>query len=116
MSHSDPKSEGDDARLPIIAAIPRRRSWVELSVGLAALVVSVASLFVARHQAQVMDRQLAASVWPLLEFSTSNATTEGLPRMALMLRNTGIGPLRIRSFRVTYEGQAISNGTDLITH
>jgi hypothetical protein len=32
-----------------------------------------------------------------------------------MLRNTGIGPLRIRSFRMTYEGQAIGNATDLIT-
>jgi hypothetical protein len=113
--HSKPPTLGADAPLLTIAGIPRRRSWVELSVGLAALVVSVASLFVARHQALVMDRQLAASVWPLLEFSSSNVTTEGLPRMALTLRNTGIGPLRIRSFRATYDGRAISNGTDLIT-
>ena len=44
----------------------RRPSWVELSVALTALVVSIGSLLVARHQAQVMDRQLAATVWPLL--------------------------------------------------
>src|SRR3954468_18419112 len=93
---------------------PIRRSVVEISVALAALVASVASLFIARHQAQVMDRQLAASVWPLLEFSSSNATPEGAPRIALTLRNTGIGPLRIRSFRVTYKGKALGGSTDLI--
>jgi hypothetical protein len=89
---------------------------VELSVGLAALVVSIVSLFVARHQAQVMDRQLAASVWPLLEYSTSNVTPDGVPRAVLSLRNTGIGPLRVRSFRVTLDSQPIGSLRDLRRH
>jgi hypothetical protein len=109
------KSAASDPLLTI-AGIPRRRSWVELSVGLAALVVSVVSLFVARHQAQVMDRQLAASVWPLLEYSASDLTPEGEKRAALRLRNTGVGPLRIRSFRATYDGQPVTSGTELIEH
>ena len=91
-----------------------RRSIIELSVALAAVVVSVASLFVARHQAQVMDRQLAASVWPLLEYSTSNVTPTGVPRAVMSLRNAGIGPLRIRSFRVTRDQQAIGGFGDLV--
>lgn len=91
-----------------------RRSLVELSVALAAVVVSVASLFVARHQAQVMDRQLAASVWPLLEYSTSNITPTGAPRAVVTLRNVGVGPLRIRSFRVALASQPIGGFRDLV--
>jgi hypothetical protein len=93
---------------------PSRRSVIELSVACAALVASIASLFIARHQAQVMDRQLAASVWPLLEFTRSSMTAEGTRRASLRLRNTGIGPLRIRSFRVTYDGKLLGGGSELI--
>lgn len=84
-------------------------SWVELSVALTALVVSVASLLVARHQAQVMDRQLAAGVWPLLQSFTSNLDAQGRPGTAtLSVLNAGVGPLRVRSFRVFYQGRPMS--------
>ena len=84
-------------------------SLVELSVALTALVVSVASLFVARHQAQVMDRQLAASVWPLLQSFTSNLDERGQSGVSkLSVLNAGVGPLRIRSFRVSYRGRPMS--------
>jgi len=95
---------------------PSRRSVVELSVALAALIASVASLFIARHQAQVMDRQLAASVWPLLEYTHSGVTSDGKLRAAISLRNTGIGPLRIRSFRATYDGKPVGDFSDVIEH
>ena len=88
-------------------------SWIELSVALTALVVSIASLFVARHQAQVMDRQLAASVWPLLEYNSSNVRGDR-PYISLRLRNTGVGPLRIRSFRVGYDGRPMRGSKDLL--
>ncbi len=92
----------------------RRPSWIELSVALTALVVSIASLFVARHQARVMDRQLAASVWPLVEYGTGNVGEGGEPRISLGVRNSGVGPTRIRSFRVTYAGTPVRSAGDLL--
>lgn len=88
-------------------------SWIELSVALTALVVSVASLFVARHQARVMDRQLAASVWPLVEYGTSN-TRGDQPYITLGLRNMGVGPTRVRSLRLSYEGRPVRNAVGLL--
>ncbi len=93
---------------------PHRPSWIELSVALTALVVSVGSLLVARHQAQVMDRQLAATVWPLLEYETSNLGDDGRPRLSLALRNSGVGPTRVRSVRVAYQGRAVGDAGDLL--
>lgn len=94
----------------------RRRAhprWVDFSVALTALVVSVASLFVARHQAQVMDRQLAASVWPVIKYAFSNTGPDGAPLVTLGLTNSGVGPARIQSFRVTYDGRPMRSADDL---
>lgn len=98
---------------PAIVGTARRRSWVELSVALTAVVVSVASLFVSRHQAQVMDRQLAASVWPMMEYLTGNTGDSG-PQMVLGVSNSGIGPARIRSFRVLYRGKPAPDAGSLL--
>lgn len=75
----------------------RRIRWVELSAALTAVVASIGSLLIARHQAVVMDRQLAAQVWPLVEFGTSNLTEDGKPQLSLDLSNVGVGPTRVRS-------------------
>ena len=91
MSDPEPERAHDASveRQPTTVRTPQRRSLVELSVGLAALVVSVASLFVARHQAQVMDRQLAASVWPLLEYASSDIAPDGGRRCICETRASG---------------------------
>src|SRR3712207_3418692 len=60
-------------------------SWIELPVAPTALAVSTASLFVARHHAQVMARQLAASVWPLVGCAASDVR-EGRERFEVQAR------------------------------
>ena len=92
----------------------RRTGWVELSSVLTAVVVSLGSLLIARHQAEVMDRQLAASVWPVVEFDTSNEGDDGKPRLSLTLHNSGIGPTRVRSVRLTYRGRPMRDAVELL--
>lgn len=92
----------------------RRPNIIEFSVAITALVVSVASLFVARHQSQAMDRQLAASVWPQLEYTTSNVDDNNRPGITFELHNRGVGPLRIRSMRVSYNGRPMRSGGELV--
>jgi len=90
-----------------------RSGLIGLSVALAALVVSAVSLFIARQQTMVMDRQLAASVWPAVQFYSSNLR-DGEPVIALTLENVGVGPARIERFRVLHRGAKILDPTDFI--
>ncbi len=79
-----------------------------------ALVVSVASLWVAWRQGELMERQLAASVWPSLAYVTGNLSDDGRPVIALGLRNGGIGPARVRAFEVSVGGQPVRRTGELI--
>jgi hypothetical protein len=93
----------------------RRRSpgWLELSVALAALIVSAASLYIARQQTSVMHRQLAATVWPAVQYISSNLR-DGEPVITLSVQNGGVGPARLHRFRVTHQGRPVTDVTQFV--
>ena len=70
----------------------RRYGLVELSVALSAAVISLVSLFIAQRQTRLMNRQLAASVWPVVGYASSNRSETGERRITLNARNDGVGP------------------------
>lgn len=86
----------------------------DLLVGLGVLLISAISLWVAVSANRTQERMLAASVWPSLQFGTSNITTEGEPQIALDLLNRGIGPARIRWAELSYDGQPVQNLRELL--
>ncbi|HEY0777412.1 MAG TPA: hypothetical protein VGD56_05540 [Gemmatirosa sp.] len=92
----------------------RSGRWIELSAALTAVVVSAGSLIIARHQSEVMDRQLAASVWPVVEYDTSNQGDDGRPRLSLTLHNSGVGPTRVRSVRLAYRDRSVKDAGELL--
>jgi hypothetical protein len=96
--------------------VSRRRTpgWVELSVALAALIVSAVSLYIAQKQTDVMDRQLAASIWPAIQYITSNVRPEGDPVISMSVENVGVGPARIHTFAVTHDGHRVPDLTAFI--
>jgi hypothetical protein len=77
------------------------------------VIVSIASLFIAWRQSTVMERQLAASVWPSLEYQTGNIE-DGKPIIDMIIHNGGIGPARIRSFELSYEGAPVKDASELL--
>ena len=79
-----------------------------------AVIVSVASLYIAWRQSAVMERQLAASVWPSLQYTTSNLDAAHQPVIALAFHNGGIGPARIRAFELAYHGAPLADADALI--
>lgn len=93
---------------------PTRRNWIEISAALCALAVSAASLFIAVRQNSLMEKQLSASTWPLLQFDTSNLDEQGNPEISLEIKNSGIGPGKIRSFAVLYNGHPVLNSHALM--
>ena len=88
----------------------KSRSWVEISAAVSAIVISAASLFIAVRQNALMEKQLSASIWPVLEFGTSNIDAE----ISLEVRNAGLGPARVRSFVVRYDGKVIANAHETL--
>jgi len=88
----------------------------EIVVGSCAIVISVVSLFVAISANRTQERMLAASVWPSLLFSTSNATTDGTPQIGIDLLNRGTGPARVRWLEMRYGDALLADWHDLLRH
>jgi hypothetical protein len=86
----------------------------DLLVGLGVLLISAISLWVAVSANRTQEKMLAASVWPSLQFGTSNTSTDGEPQIALDLLNRGIGPARIRWAELSYDDRGVHNLRELL--
>lgn len=95
----------------------RRRGSVSLEAmgAVTAIVVSVASLYVAVRQTSLMERQLEASVWPSLIYDTNNVGDDGKPTISFSLKNGGVGPARVRSLEVSFHGKPITGFKELLS-
>lgn len=89
------------------------RHWLDLIVGGSAIVIALVSLTIALRQSRIMERQLAASVWPYLQYDTSNASADGKPIMSFGVENVGVGPARVHSVSLHYDGKPIVEARDL---
>ena len=86
-----------------------RYRLVELVIAVSVVVISVASLFVAVYQGQVMDRTLAASVMPIMDYTTGNFSDEHQDsRIELEVRNNGLGPAQVHYLTLSYQGEPIT--------
>lgn len=104
---------------PLAGAAPPQRlrdrhGAFELLVGLGVLLISLVSLFVAVSANRTQERMLAASVWPTLQFGTSNVSVEGVPQVTLDLLNRGVGPARIRWAELSHAGTAVGTLGELL--
>jgi len=102
--------------------------WLDISLGLTAMFVSVISLVVAIEHGRTMERMaeanermveangrmVQASSWPFVEFSTHNVDERGSPDVRLVLTNEGIGPARIETFELWWKGQPMASSQALL--
>ena len=88
--------------------------WLDLTLALCAMFVSIVSLAVAMHHGRAMDRLVAANSWPFLMYGTDNLDAQGNRRISLKVENDGIGPARIQTFEVWWQGQPVSTGPELL--
>src|SRR6516162_4123440 len=90
------------------------RHWLDLTLALSAMFVSIVSLAVAVHHGNAMDRLVAANSWPFLIYNTSNRDPQGQWRISLEVENAGVGPARIQTFEVWWQGQPVSTAPELL--
>lgn len=79
-----------------------------------AVVVSLVSLGVALSANRTQERLLAASVWPTLQFETSNFSDDGTEEITLVLENSGVGPARLRGVQLWYDGEHAGSAAALM--
>jgi hypothetical protein len=90
------------------------RRWLDLTLALSAMFVSIVSLAVAVHHGNAMDRLVAANSWPFLMYGTSNLDPQGNRRISLSVENAGVGPARIQTFEVWWQGQPVASAPELL--
>lgn len=100
-------------------------AWLDLSLAVAVLVLSAASLLTAQHTGHTMERLVAensrlvrANATPVLQFLTGNVGDGGTGGRAISLSvaNVGTGTARIIWFQIARDGVAQGDPTDLIDY
>ena len=86
----------------------------ELFIGACVVLISLVSLFVAVSANRTQERLLAASTWPNLQSSSSNADRDGTRAISFNLVNNGVGPARIRSFELRYRDRSMRDSSELL--
>jgi len=86
----------------------------DLVVGISAIAISVISLFVAIEHGHVERQLVAANSWPFVEAGSSNATPTGEWRVSFELINAGVGPAKLETFELFYDGRPMASEKNLI--
>jgi hypothetical protein len=87
---------------------------VDVVLGVSAVLISVISLFLAIQHGRVMERILEASTWPYVMVYGSNANSDGSRHLTLSIVNKGVGPAKIESVELFYQGVAQANPQSLV--
>ncbi|MBL8299580.1 MAG: hypothetical protein JNN30_14680 [Rhodanobacteraceae bacterium] len=90
------------------------RHDVVLSVG--AVLISAVSLGVAVSSNRTQERLLAASTWPYVQYGTGNRDANGDDVINFSIANAGVGPARIQTFQLLYQGEPQANAGALLSH
>jgi hypothetical protein len=90
------------------------RKWLDVTLGVSAVFISLMSLFLAIQHGRVMEKMVQATTWPyvMVRFSTSNP--DGSPHVRLLVANKGVGPAKVESLEVFYRDTAQPGGEALL--
>src|ERR1700722_11340571 len=85
-------------------------SWLDLILGVSAVTISFISLFLAIHNGNAMERLVEANSWPSVQVTFSTLNQDSTPHVHFDIANKGVGPARIESLDVTYNGAHLGDG------
>lgn len=88
--------------------IVRLTRW-QTVLSVVSIFIALIALYAALSESAAVRQQTAAAVWPILQFSVSTADNGDDASIEFYMTNAGVGPARIRSFRLRAEGQAVTS-------
>ena len=81
------------------------RGWLDITLAVSAVFISLMSLFLAIQHGRVMERMVEASTWAFVTVNFSNADpTSFAPHNRLTVMNKGVGPAKVEDLEVFYQG------------
>jgi hypothetical protein len=86
------------------------RDWFDLVAASAAIFISIVTLVIAIRGERTQRGLLAANSWPFIQLSED----QGLEYAKLDVENAGVGPAKIITFEVFYQGQPVDSALDLL--
>jgi hypothetical protein len=95
--------------------------WIDMTVALAAVFISVVSLAVAILHGRTMERMaeenarlVAANSWPFVQYGQATLTTDGVTRAHMKVFNAGVGPAKIESAELVWKGVAYRGAREFL--
>lgn len=86
--------------------------WLDITLAIAATIVSLVSLWLGLHSAHSMERLVAANSYPYLELSFSTnvpGVDHRRGRVEYDFHNNGVGPARIDWIELTFKGKPVAD-------
>jgi len=87
--------------------------WVDLALALSAVFISAVSLGVAIDHGRTERQLVAANSWPFLRNMLDNGYDAG-KSVVMGMSNGGVGPAKVQSLEVFYDGRAASSNLDVL--
>jgi hypothetical protein len=95
--------------------------WLDISLAVAAGVVSLVSLWLALHSAHSMEKLVASNSYPYVELARNMSSVDKDPetglsrkRVEYILINSGIGPARVEWVQLMYKGKPMADLSQLL--
>jgi hypothetical protein len=88
--------------------------WLDVILGVSAVFISLMSLLLALQHGRAMEKMVEMSSWPYVIVQFSNAHLDGSPAFSLAIVNSGVGPAKVQSIEVFYDGVAQPGPTALV--
>ncbi len=107
------KDRDDDMDAAPSPEIPgSERAFVRLTfwqtvLSLVGVFIAIVALYAALSESEATRKQTAASVWPFVQLTVSDHLSENAAEFRISLTNAGVGPARMRSMRVLFDGEPL---------
>jgi len=95
--------------------------WLDVTLAVAATIVSLVSLGLAIHSGHAMEKLVAANSYPYLEQWRNMASDKPLPgadrsrkSVEYLFANNGVGPARIEWVQLNFNGKPMKDLTELL--
>lgn len=93
---------------PEIETQPHHRTGhkrLDVILALSAFLISLMSVVLGIENAVAMRKLVASNSWPFVNVGVSNGNATGGAALDLLIQNKGVGPAKIKSLEVFYEGK-----------
>jgi hypothetical protein len=88
---------------------------LDITLAVSAVFISLVSLFLAIQHGRVMERMVEASTWAFVTVDFANADPVTFePHTRLVMVNKGVGPAKIESLELFYNGAAVPGPRTLL--